>query len=236
MWDFFYYFHFARNYDILKSKNVCFLFNENTKFNKNKIGSKMGNPTHGFRGMNIILLQFIQGLQIKSKTVMSLSSRNKQEWIFCNVYFVRKKSFIMCFISMYSVLNKLQEYIYFYISKNTTLLLLVFKITKTLKSILNDISCLVWCKNVVDIFSPITDTAASRDAILFILVMKKKYMWAVTFHNFYVQILHIEQFCKTKTDYDFNLFFFFFKLEFTPCKAEQSLQGMELQEKEAHKY
>ena len=28
---------------------------------------------------------------------------------------------------------------------------------------------------------------------------------------------------------------FFFKLEFTPCKAEQPLQGMELQEKEAQK-
>ena len=28
---------------------------------------------------------------------------------------------------------------------------------------------------------------------------------------------------------------FFFKLGFTPCKAEQSLQGMELQEKESQK-
>ena len=27
---------------------------------------------------------------------------------------------------------------------------------------------------------------------------------------------------------------FFFKLRFTPCKAEQPLQSMELQEKEAH--
>ena len=27
----------------------------------------------------------------------------------------------------------------------------------------------------------------------------------------------------------------FFQLGFTPCKAEQSLQGMELQEKEAQK-
>ena len=31
------------------------------------------------------------------------------------------------------------------------------------------------------------------------------------------------------------LFFFFFKLEFIPCKAGQSSQGMELQEKEAQK-
>ena len=31
-------------------------------------------------------------------------------------------------------------------------------------------------------------------------------------------------------------FFFFLKLGFTPCKAEQPLQGMELQEKETQKY
>ena len=30
-------------------------------------------------------------------------------------------------------------------------------------------------------------------------------------------------------------FFSFFELRFTPCKAEQSLQGMELQEKETQK-
>ena len=30
-------------------------------------------------------------------------------------------------------------------------------------------------------------------------------------------------------------FFFFFKLGFTPCKAEQPLQGIELQEKETQK-
>ena len=29
--------------------------------------------------------------------------------------------------------------------------------------------------------------------------------------------------------------FFFFKLGFTPCKAEQPLRGVELQEKEAQK-
>ena len=31
------------------------------------------------------------------------------------------------------------------------------------------------------------------------------------------------------------IFFFFFKLLFTPCKAEQPLQGMDLQEKETQK-
>ena len=32
---------------------------------------------------------------------------------------------------------------------------------------------------------------------------------------------------------DLNISVFFFKLGFIPCKAEQPLQGMELQEKEA---
>ena len=35
---------------------------------------------------------------------------------------------------------------------------------------------------------------------------------------------------------DSVLFFFFFYLGFTPCKAEQPLQGMVLQEKETQKY
>ena len=39
---------------------------------------------------------------------------------FCNVYFVQRDFFNMCFISMCSVLNKLSEYMYFYISKNIT--------------------------------------------------------------------------------------------------------------------
>ena len=32
-----------------------------------------------------------------------------------------------------------------------------------------------------------------------------------------------------------SVIFFFFELVFTPCKAEQPLRGMELQEKEAQK-
>ena len=33
-----------------------------------------------------------------------------------------------------------------------------------------------------------------------------------------------------------QIFLSFFKLEFTPCKTEQPLRGMELQEKEVQKY
>ena len=86
MW-FFYYFHFERNYDVLMSKRSPILLNENVNFNKNEKQSKMVNPTHCFREKNL-LLELIQELQIKSKTVMSWSSRKKKEGIFCTVYFV----------------------------------------------------------------------------------------------------------------------------------------------------
>ena len=55
------------------------------------------------------------------ETVTSWSSRKKKEGIFCTVYFLQMEFFKICFISMYSVLNTLSEYTYFYISKNITL-------------------------------------------------------------------------------------------------------------------
>ena len=46
---------------------------------------------------------------------MAWSLRKKKECIFCNVYFVRKKFFKhLCFISMYSELNKLSVYTFTY--------------------------------------------------------------------------------------------------------------------------
>ena len=69
---------------------------------------------------------------------MSWSLQKKKERIFCNVYFVRKKFFqYLCFISSYGVLDKLSEYIYFYISKTFTSCtgLFVFKIVEVLQFI-----------------------------------------------------------------------------------------------------
>ena len=80
----------------------------------------MENPTHSFRETTLVL-QLIQELRIKSKTVMIWSSRKKTEGIFCIVDFVRRKFFEdLCSISMHSVLNTLSEFKYFYISKNFT--------------------------------------------------------------------------------------------------------------------
>ena len=45
----FYYSHFERNYNVLKSKNPCFLLNKSINVNKNETESKMENPTRTFR-------------------------------------------------------------------------------------------------------------------------------------------------------------------------------------------
>ena len=123
---------------LLKSKSPFFLLNKNTNVAKNETESKMENPTHSFREMNHVF-QLVEELQIKSKTVMSWSLR-KKECIFCNVYFVHKKIFKhLCFILVYSILNKLLEYTYFNISKTLlhALLLLAFRIVEGLQCIPN---------------------------------------------------------------------------------------------------
>ena len=51
----FLFFYFERNYDFLKSSGPCFLLNKNINFNKNETESKMENPTHSFREMNLVL-------------------------------------------------------------------------------------------------------------------------------------------------------------------------------------
>ena len=51
---FFHYFNFERNYEVLKSKNPCFLLNKNINFNKNKTKSKMENPRYSFRDMTLV--------------------------------------------------------------------------------------------------------------------------------------------------------------------------------------
>ena len=68
----------------------------------------------------------------------------KLQWVGAterNVYFVRREFFEhVCFISMYSILNSLSKYIYFYISKNIAsyIFLLVFKIVESLQCILKE--------------------------------------------------------------------------------------------------
>ena len=51
----FYYFNFERNYDVLKLKTPFISLNQNINFNKNKMESKMENPTQSFREMKLAL-------------------------------------------------------------------------------------------------------------------------------------------------------------------------------------
>ena len=122
MW-LFYYFSFEKNYDILKSKSPCTLLNKTLI--KTKRNRKWKIP-HSFRERNLVLCRW--------------SSRKKKRGHFCTVYFVRKNFFKhLCFISIYSVLNTLSKYTYFYISENNTSYtsLLVFKIIESLQCILS---------------------------------------------------------------------------------------------------
>ena len=84
MW-LFHYVNFERNYDVLKLKSRSILLKKNINFQKNETESKMENPTHSFREKNFVL-QLIYKSQIKSKTVMSWSSRRIKEGIFFTVY------------------------------------------------------------------------------------------------------------------------------------------------------
>ena len=68
------------------------MLKKNVNFNKNEMEWEMENPTHYFRETNLVF-PLIQESQIKSKTVMILSSRKKKEDIFCTVYFVQRKPF-----------------------------------------------------------------------------------------------------------------------------------------------
>ena len=52
----------------------------------------MENTTHSFRETRLVS-QLVKETQIKSKAFMSWSSRKKKDGIFCNVYFVQRKSF-----------------------------------------------------------------------------------------------------------------------------------------------
>ena len=73
---------------------------------------------------------------------MSWSSRKKKEGIFAPFVFPKETFFNISFISMYSVLNVLSKYTYFYISINISLCTfqLIFKIVESFQCILRDLS------------------------------------------------------------------------------------------------
>ena len=102
----------------------------------------MENPKHSFSKTNCVL-QLILESQIKSKTVMSWSLRKKRKKRDFFVLFILSEGNI-CFIPMYSVLNKLSEYIYFYIWRNiTSFFFVACLIVKNLHCILKHSACII---------------------------------------------------------------------------------------------
>ena len=102
----------------------------------------MENPKHSFSKTNCVL-QLILESQIKSKTVMSWSLRKKRKKRDFFVLFILSEGNI-CFVPMYSVLNKLSEYIYFYIWRNiTSFFFVACLIVKNLHCILKHSACII---------------------------------------------------------------------------------------------
>ena len=90
----FYYFHFERNYDVLKPKSPYILLNKNINVNKIETEWKMKNPTHTFRETNLVP-QLTQELQIKMRTVMSWSFlRGQKRGHFLYRWFCPKEIFL----------------------------------------------------------------------------------------------------------------------------------------------
>ena len=73
---------------------------------------------HSFKETNLVPQPIVES-QIKSKTVMTYSSRKKKKYIFCTVYFVRRQ-FYLRFVFYLNVSSTLSEYTNFYISTNIT--------------------------------------------------------------------------------------------------------------------
>ena len=83
-----YYFNFERNYDLLKSKNPCFLLKKYINLNKKKTESKMENPIHSFREISL-LHEFMQESQIEIKTELA---KDKREYILQGIFSAREIS------------------------------------------------------------------------------------------------------------------------------------------------
>ena len=117
-----YCFNFEKSLDVLKWKCRCILLNKNINFNKNKTGSKwkilhtvLERPTLSFSSYTN------RKLKLKLWWVGAHERKVRAFLYFFYRLFCPKEFFFfqhLCFISMYSVLNTLSKYTYFYISKN----------------------------------------------------------------------------------------------------------------------
>ena len=97
MWIF-YYFHFEKNYDILKSKSPCILLNKNITFNKNETESKMENLTQSFEGQTLCFSSF-KNRKLKIK-LWSVGAHERKKRAFFVLFILPKKDFFnICVLS-----------------------------------------------------------------------------------------------------------------------------------------
>ena len=138
------FFNFGRNYDVLRSKSPYILLNKNINFHENETESKMENPIHSFRETHLVL-QLTKESQIKSKSVMSWSSRKEKQGVFCSVYFAWSNFFNICVLCQCIVYWLNIQNMYSFTSQKTlfhTLFCLLLKIVESLHSIFKERSSL----------------------------------------------------------------------------------------------
>ena len=135
---FFNYFYFAMNYAILKSKNACFyvfmlscMFNENTKFNKNKMGSKMVILHTVLEGWTLHLFSSYKDCKSKVKLWWVWAQKINKSGIFVT-FVLSERNLLSCVLSQ-CIANWINfKSIYTFTYQRTTLLLLVLKSTNPL--------------------------------------------------------------------------------------------------------
>ena len=133
-----YYFSFERNYDVLTSKSPCILLTKDLTLIKTKRNWKWKIPHTSLERQTLGFSSY-KNRKLKVKLWWG-GARQRKKRAFLVPFVLSERNFFknLCFISMYSVLNTLSEYTYFYISKNITsyTFLLVFKILESLQCIL----------------------------------------------------------------------------------------------------
>ena len=110
----FFYFYFANNFDVLKSKRLCFLLNKNINFKKKTRQNWKWNIPHTVLQRWRLCFSPYMNCKLKVK-LWWVEARERNKGAFFATFILPEIIFIM-----YSVLNKLWEYIFFYISKNIT--------------------------------------------------------------------------------------------------------------------
>ena len=130
-----YYFNFERSYDVLNSKNPFVLLNKNINFNKKETKSKI---RQAFLERQTLCFSSCKNRNLKMKLWWFRAHERKKRLFFVPFILSERNFLRFCFNKLYSVLNTLSEYTYFYISKILlhTLLLLVSKIVESLQCIL----------------------------------------------------------------------------------------------------